>query len=201
MSSLRRQFVYRLQQHWGNKIYWQYNVKAFLFIISNLTSMTKSMTNWYNVRCARVKIIEIIERACFINSLCNIMKVFRSFLSRLMLSIDDEIRIPPFFPSCSIAQFSTARTRFHHGEELMPLTFPAMASLTVRVRAACRDYCSFMALRQNDGATRFSPVNRTTAFHSFPRHVCPSIRQYLWVTRSHGNSGGLYCSRIAVAVA
>lgn len=117
------------------------------------------------------------------------MKVFRSFLSRLMLSIDDEIRIPPFFPSCSIAQFSTARTRFHHGEELMPLTFPAMASLTVRVRAACRDYCSFMALRQNDGATRFSPVNRTTAFHSFPRHVCPSIRQYLWVTRSHGNLG------------
>ncbi|TGZ48861.1 hypothetical protein DBV15_08127 [Temnothorax longispinosus] len=85
-------------------------------------------------------------------------------------------------------------------ERLMPLTFPAMASPSCpsSKRAACRDYCSFMALLgQNDGATRFSPVDRTTAFRPFPRHACPSIRrQYPRVTRSHGSLGEVILAMI-----
>lgn len=44
-------------------------------------------------------------------------------------------------------------------------------------RAACRDYCSFMALRQNDGATRVSPVDRERPLFvlSHDMFVCQSV--------------------------
>lgn len=143
---------------------------------------------------------------CFINQ-TNVVRYHESSLIifkclNTCLSIDDEIRIPLFYPSCSIAQFSTARCcpraissrrgscgslfqQWPASPDCPRFEASRVSRLLLFYGVAAKWWC--------DAALSGQPNDRF--FHSFPRHICPSIRQYLRVTRSRGNLGvGLYRS-------
>ncbi|EGI65121.1 hypothetical protein G5I_06585 [Acromyrmex echinatior] len=61
-------------------------------------------------------------------------------------------------------------------------------------RVACRDYCSFMALRQ-DGTTRFSLIDFPFVSHDTFVRQSVSICGKLDCEESHGNLRGLYWSQ------